>query len=179
MESWTWQLLLVCYSLSSVCGGLFSPSGLLCDFQKSPALGVRTVPHFSWIVPPCKDTSDELQIAYQITVASSFGSVWDSGKQPSNDSTYVAYMGPALNASTHYQWTVTTWTSSCQSDPSSSNAFVTALFDGWHVDAKFITTQEQATFGYFRKEVSYKGRKSERVRGRRERERERERERGS
>ena len=41
-------------------------SGLLVDFKKSPALGVRTSPRFSWIVPPCANGSDHEQTSYQI-----------------------------------------------------------------------------------------------------------------
>lgn len=29
------------------------PTGLLCNFRKSPAIGVTATPTFSWIVPPC------------------------------------------------------------------------------------------------------------------------------
>ena len=135
--------------------GAYAPSGLLCDFQKHPALGVRATPHFTWIVPPCAGASDQMQTAFQIIVTSIEGAqIWDSGKQESNESTYVAYGGPALNASTTYQWSVSTWTDACQSAPSDPAAFTTALFNGWLPSAQFISTSASCTFGYFRKEVT-------------------------
>jgi hypothetical protein len=37
------------------------PTGLLADFQKSPALGVRAAPRFSRVVPPCATAPDQAQ----------------------------------------------------------------------------------------------------------------------
>ena len=44
------------------------PTGLMVDFKRSPSLGVRTKPAFTWIVPPCEAGSDHAQVAYQLTV---------------------------------------------------------------------------------------------------------------
>ena len=136
------------------------PTGLLCEFQRTPALGVRAQPHFSWIVPACKDGSDHQQAAYQIIVSDDKGTqLWDSGKVMGGDSTYVAYAGPALKQASRYSWSVTTWTqgsggSSCQSEPSAPATMVTALFSGWDTAAKYISAPNASTFAYLRKEVA-------------------------
>jgi hypothetical protein len=39
-----------------------APTGLLCDFKKSPSLGVRAAPRFGWIVPSCNGGSDHMQV---------------------------------------------------------------------------------------------------------------------
>ena len=135
-----------------------APVGLLCDYQKSPALGVRPSPFFSWIVPPCAHGTEQQQVAYTLVVWSDGGKqVWSSGRIVSNDSTYVAYAGPALDAGAKYTWAVTTWTNGsgggCQSDPSVPAALITALSHGWSPAATFISAATSATFSYFRKEV--------------------------
>ena len=48
---------------------LQAPTGLLCDFKKSPSLGVRAVPRFGWIVPPCPGATDHSQTQYQVRAA--------------------------------------------------------------------------------------------------------------
>ena len=131
------------------------PSGLLCDYQTSPALGVRRAPAFSWIVPPCAGAPDQQQQAYQLVVlaANTGAVVWDSGKTAGNDSTYAAYVGPLLALASRFTWTVTTRTQSCTSPASRPSTFVTAP-GNWSSAARFISTPTSATFGYFRKEVT-------------------------
>ncbi len=136
-----------------------SPTGLLADFQKSPALGVRSEPRFTWIVPPC-GSGNQKQTAYRVVVASETGEqMWDSGKVVSEDSTYVTFAGANLSAGMPYQWTVTTWSTpleggeECKSDVSNQAKFITSLFDGWSPSAQFVGLSEKATFAYFRKEV--------------------------
>jgi len=91
-----------------------APTGLLVDYQKSPALGVRAVPHFGWIVPPpagaCSANPDHTQGAYQIVISEAGKQVWDSGKTSSAESTSAAGPASILKSGTPYQWTVTTWT---------------------------------------------------------------------
>ena len=129
-----------------------APTGLLVDFQKSPSLGVRLAPRFSWIVPPCPSAPDQAQTSYQVKVYGDTGSlVWDSGLVADSDSTYVLYSGPPLAASSAYTWTVTTTSPACTSEPSAPASFVTALpASGFAPAAHFITTNGSATFGYFR-----------------------------
>lgn len=77
------------------------------------------------------------QVAYQLTVTLDKQPLWDSGKVASNESTYVAYTGPNLTQGTPYEWSVVTFTAPasggapCQSSPSDSATFITALFDGF------------------------------------------------
>ena len=160
------------------------PSGLLADLQLSPALGVRSSPSFTWIVPPCASAPDQSQTvrclhafttstipppsplqkppppsfpqAYQLIVSSSAegGVVWDSGRTASAESVSALYAGPPLNASSIYSWTVSTWTASCASGASAPATFVTAAWGGFAPSASFMTTSARATFGYFRREVA-------------------------
>jgi hypothetical protein len=155
--------LLVGCSFALVGSFASAPSGLLCDFHASPALGVRAAPRFTWIVPPCSAGADHVQASYQLTVRDIGEQViWDSKQVTSNDSTYVEYAGPALAGGTPYHWTVTTWTtpqgggSPCKSDPSTPAEFVTSLDTvGWANATKFITLKDgsKSTFGYFRSEI--------------------------
>ena len=151
-----------------------APTGLLCNFQKSPALGITATPHFSWIVPPGPEP-DHSQIAYELTVTRGGKVVWASGSVASNVSTYAAYTGPKLLGGATYHWTVSTTTAAHagleavpqRSAPSPPAVFVTALFDGWNPATKFISlvpacVQSGAAppqvncswFGYFRTEVA-------------------------
>jgi hypothetical protein len=132
-----------------------APTGLLADFMRSPAVGVRLAPSFTWIVPACAaGAGDGSQMAFRIVVTTALGApVFDSGKVAGNDSTYVAYAGPALAAATRYAWTVSTWTADCASPASAPAAFVTAPWAGFAAGAQFLTVPS-ATFGYFRTEIS-------------------------
>lgn len=67
------------------------PTGLLCNFQRSPALGVTAAPQFSWVVPPCAASSGGRQTAFQIIVKdeATNRTVWDSGTVASSNSTGV------------------------------------------------------------------------------------------
>ena len=46
-------------------------TGLLTDFQKSPATGIRAEPRFGWIVPGCDAAgagSDHVQTSYRVSM---------------------------------------------------------------------------------------------------------------
>jgi hypothetical protein len=152
-----------------------APTGLLANFQKSPALGVTATPHFTWIVPGAPSEADHAQTSYTLNVSRNNNLVWSSGRVASNESTYVPYGGPRLLGGTPYTWTVETTTAAApgatafqrESAPSTSATFVTALYDGWSPAAKFISlvpacVQNGAVppqvncsmFGYFRKQVA-------------------------
>merc|ERR1711969_362306 len=93
------QLLLGLLLLSGASGAVptanagGAPHGLMVDFKRSPSLGGRAAPAFTWIVPPCATGKDHQQAAYQLAVtsAATAKAVWDSGKVACNASTYVAY----------------------------------------------------------------------------------------
>jgi hypothetical protein len=74
-----------------------APTGLLCDYQRSPALGVRgaggDAPRFSWIVPPCAGTPDAAQAAFAVVVTSEGAPVWASGRVEGGDRHPGAFNG--------------------------------------------------------------------------------------
>ncbi len=150
------------YFALSVVQRVAQPDGLLCDFQRNPAVGVRPAPAFTWIVPPCTGpdaTPGHIQTAYQIVVSdkATEKTVWDSGRVSSNESTVVPYSGPALAPATQYQWVVRTWSSSgsssqpCASDPSEPSTFITSLKN---FSAQWIGHGDKPTFIYARKEIT-------------------------
>ena len=71
-------------------------------------------------MPPCAGHADQSQTAYQIVVTDAVtgSTAWDSGKVPSNESTYAAYTGAPLAPAARFHWTVATWTQDCESAPS-------------------------------------------------------------
>ena len=152
-----------------------APTGLMCNFQKHPALGVTAAPQFTWAVPSCVREGGQptlqprqpvVQSAYQITVTNAVTGepAWDSGKVESSSSTGVGYGGPALAAGSAYNWTVSTWSPSCQSESAKSSpaTFITALFGagGWAPSAAFIwpgkatKSKSSSMFAFFRKVVA-------------------------
>ena len=148
-----------------------TPTGLLCDLKKSPALGVTANPHFSWIVPAGESSSaghvSDTQTSYTLNVSRGATQIWTSGLIASNASTYVAYGGPKLQGGSQYTWTVSTTSGGSESAASAPATFVTALVDGWSPSAKFISlvptcVQSGAVapqvncsyYGYFRKEIT-------------------------
>ena len=85
-------------------------------------------PAFSWIV---NDTRQNiLQTAYQFQLSGncSFegGSVWDSGKIESDNSTSVQFDFSPLSPDTIYYWRVRTWNNGLESPWSEPRAFLTA-----------------------------------------------------
>lgn len=91
-----------------------------------------THPSFSWIVPG--EAQNTRQTAYHLIVTDSYtdaktgkGTVWDSGRMESNQSTAVLYRGSALQPSKSYFWRVKTVTNTDgESEWSDIKAFRTA-----------------------------------------------------
>ncbi|GIE80754.1 hypothetical protein Aph02nite_67040 [Actinoplanes philippinensis] len=79
------------------------------------ALGIDTAaPRLGWLISSAQ--RGVLQSAYQIRVASTTArlaagraDVWDSGRTAGDNSTQVAYGGPALTSATRYHWQVRVW----------------------------------------------------------------------
>jgi len=70
-------------------------------------IGIDQTPYFSWIL-----TSEEqnvLQTACRLALSRGDEIIWDSGKVECEQSTFVAYAGPALQSRTRYTWAVTVW----------------------------------------------------------------------
>ena len=130
-----------------------APTGLLVNFQASPALGIGPNLEFSWIVAPSNTSADAMQSAYQVRVVdSTSNTVWDSGQVNSAQSTKVEYTGPELSRGERFRWTVTTWSNdSEQSSPSEAAEFVTSSN---FRNAVFVTSAKQSTYAYFRKAVA-------------------------
>ena len=133
------------------------PSGLLCNFQASPALGVTSAPQFTWQVPPCASQNDARQQAYRLVVTSELsGAVyWDSGQVVSNSSVGVVYKGPSLAPGTSYTWSVSTRVCDSWSPASTEPAvFVTQHFKGFAKGAAWIWSHKsKGMFAFLRKQV--------------------------
>ncbi len=90
------------------------PQQLSVEFLREPAgIPLRDAePEFAWEVP----AGTGFQAAYQLLVAESSealaqnrGTVWDSGKIISTQSTNIVYQGPPLLAQQQYYWKVRIW----------------------------------------------------------------------
>lgn len=106
---------------------------LKVEYETAPINIVSDKPRFSWRARSDKRESD--QTAYRLIVGRSReevvenrGSVWDSGKVPSPDSTSVVYDGIPLESDTDYFWRVRIWDEDdWPSDWSDISTFATAL----------------------------------------------------
>ncbi len=93
------------------------PMRLRCEYLANP-IGIDVAkPRFAWWLAGAE--RNERQSAYRILVAKSAetlakdqGDQWDSGKVASDDSTQIAYGGPALASGQRYFWKVRYWTAS-------------------------------------------------------------------
>ena len=141
-----------------------SPSGLLVNFQSSPALGIPLGqrPQFSWVVPG-GHTAGHVQTSYRLIVTDAHRSLpvkWDSGVVHGNQSIAVPYGGGSLAPGTAYNWTVQTTTANKAikgsvhtSDASEPATFVTAL-QSFDTGASYIWSNSSAgIFAFFRKTV--------------------------
>ena len=90
---------------------------LRVEYRENPTTVDALHPRFSWVNEALDEQQRGLrQSAYQIGVASTREGaqagdydVWDSGKQPSNQSHLVSYGGPALQSGADYYWRVRVW----------------------------------------------------------------------
>ncbi len=91
-----------------------SVANLTCEHRAGP-LGIdEQRPRLSWQLQ--SQEYNVMQAAYQLRVAlnptqleSGRQLVWDSGRVPSEQSLYVPYLGPALEAGKRYYWQVRAW----------------------------------------------------------------------
>lgn len=81
-------------------------------------------PVLSWILSSDRDNT--FQKAYQVTVSSPKGSVWNSGKVESSNSTAVPVTARLDNA-TYYTWTVRVWDNYGRESKTVKSFFVTGL----------------------------------------------------
>ena len=147
-----------------------APSGLLANFQASPALGLpccgkaTAAPQFSWVVPSAAGAADHFQTSYRIVVTDADDAktvVWDSAVVMSNQSIAVSYGGPALQPGAAYNWTVLTTTAGAlgtaadvsTSDASEPATMVMAL-ESFQQGASYIwSANSKGMFAFLRKVV--------------------------
>ncbi len=96
-------------------------SNLRCDLLENPVGIDSRNPELSWEIK--SEQRNIKQTAYQILVATSIDSlnpenanIWNSGKVNSNQSVYVSYSGPQLEANKRYYWTVKVWSENGESE---------------------------------------------------------------
>lgn len=144
------------------------PTGLLCDWKASPAVGVSASPSFAWVVPhlarrsgcglhtatsraAAVDETEQLQHAYQMQVvaASSSGTasevvLHDTGRTLDARSANVQLQLTELELlpGMAYVWRVRTWTSADVAEACASEwaagRFTTALFNGFNASAIWL-----------------------------------------
>ncbi|WP_225636614.1 alpha-L-rhamnosidase-related protein [Streptomyces solaniscabiei] len=105
-----------------------APISLTVEDRVAP-LAVDGTPRFGWL--PQDQDDNEVQTGYELVVRGDSGrTVWDSGKVPSSQQSWVPYGGPGLTAGTTYSWTVRTWDRSGKVSPYARSAsFTTGLGD--------------------------------------------------
>jgi alpha-L-rhamnosidase len=97
--------------------------------HRAEPLGVDTrQPRFGWVLTA--SANQQRQAAYQLTVSTAAGTLWDSGRVASSQQVDVAYAGPALRSLTRYTWRVRVWDGQGRAgDWSAVNSFETGLLD--------------------------------------------------
>ncbi|WP_243866163.1 family 78 glycoside hydrolase catalytic domain [Actinophytocola oryzae] len=95
--------------------------------HRAEPLGVDTQrPRFGWVL--AASANQQRQAAYQLTVSSVAGPLWDSGRVASGRQVDVVYGGPALRSMTRYTWRVRVWDGQGRaSDWSATRSFETGL----------------------------------------------------
>jgi alpha-L-rhamnosidase len=131
-----------------------APVGLLCDLKANP-IGVEAeTQRFSWVVGYTE--RDEWQTAYQILVklVVTGGTVWDSGKVLSAESTNVDYGGAALLPGCVYDWQVRTWNKLDVPGAYSDPQMVATALDSWLAVPIWSGT---GSFAYLRRQITLPG----------------------
>jgi alpha-L-rhamnosidase len=109
-------------------------SEIKCIGLENP-LGVNALPDFSWILKGSH--RGEAQSAYQIIVGTdsiigknNSATIWDSGKNLSEQSVWIPYSGPDLQSGKEYFWRIRVWDEKDKtSNWSKAGKFVTGLFE--------------------------------------------------
>lgn len=123
-------------------------SQIKCIGLENPA-GTGLVPDFSWVLTASH--RGQCQTAYQIIVGSDSefvktnpGTIWDSGKTLSEESSWIQYRGSVPLSAKEYFWRVRVWDKADKpSKWSKTGKFVTGLFDkkDWN-NARWIGYEE-------------------------------------
>lgn len=124
---------------------LIKPVELKCEYRINPTGIDEKHPRFSWFTP--YDEYNSFQTAYRIIIATSInhllleiGTIWDSGKITSSDSTLIKFNGKSLHSNTTYYWMVMVWNDNDEpSSWSNHSQFSTGLFNENEWQAKWIS----------------------------------------
>ncbi|RMG58389.1 MAG: alpha-L-rhamnosidase [Bacteroidetes bacterium] len=119
---WRYLILLFLVYACQPAAGPQAPQQLRVEYAAHP-MGLESAhPRFSWQVRDPRRGA--VQAAYQVQVATSEAAlqtekdlIWDSGQQPSDQSLWVPYSGPALEPGTRYAWRVRSWDRQGQASP--------------------------------------------------------------
>ena len=121
----------LCTVLAPSVAGAQSPlgvAGLRTEYRANPVGMDVARPRLSWRLE--SELRNTMQRAYQVQVATTAADLrtgkallWDSGRQTSDASVFVAYGGPALVSSTRYYWRVRVWDATDRESAWSEPAF--------------------------------------------------------
>ena len=133
-----------------------NPTNLLCESKLDPVGLTEISPRLSWqIVAADPGERGQFQSAYEIQVASSAqmlaanqGDVWDTGQVAANQTSEIAYGGPALVTDQVCYWHVRVWDKNNQPSAWSDPAFwsMGLLLTNTTVQLGQITWIAQGTF---------------------------------
>jgi len=112
--------------------------------HRDKPINIDTVnPSFNWSF--ISDKKDTFQTAYQIQIGCDGENIYDTGKVLSEQSIGVKYNGKKLTSHSHYEVTLTVWTST--ESAVISSYFETAFLDNSQWEAKWIYPEEQEAIG--------------------------------
>jgi len=100
-------------------------SNLTVELDRAPLGMDEACPRFGWRIE--SDAKNVKQTAYQITVKTAGGIVWDSGRVETAETQWIEYAGAPLKARTEYSWEVTSWGNA--GEATAASAFETGLMD--------------------------------------------------
>ncbi|MDR2804424.1 MAG: glycoside hydrolase family 78 protein [Dysgonamonadaceae bacterium] len=119
-----------------------TPAELTCERMRNPVAIETTQPRFGWKL--LSDRQGARQTAYQITVFSSEGKVWNSGKVHSNQSQWIEFKGKELQPSARYSWKVNVWDEQGKITESEAAFFETAPAFSTHTHWIGAITRKQS-----------------------------------
>src|ERR1700759_24678 len=95
--------------LATIASGQVSVQNLRVENRSNPVGMDVSTPRFSWQLMSAK--RNLMQTGYEIRVTDKSGKsvVWNSGKQATDQSTYVSYSGGPLQSAMTYYWQVRVW----------------------------------------------------------------------